>query len=145
MKYWQLKNTEIWLAESIFDHSFRLRLEPSMRQLFQKRTNPQFWKFNFCQKKYTTTWSTFISESIKSKFLKLRVGKVKMVSFFQKCYYGRIDQMYLVHCPINIFLYFIVTKFDWFTSTNSGFRYFLMNVVWSKLYLEIFCFCLYFL
>ena len=77
--------------------------------------------------------------------LKIKGGQSPDGLIFQKCYYGRIDQMYLVHCPINIFLYFIMTKFDWSTLTNSGFRYFLMNVVWSKLYLEIFCFCPYFL
>lgn len=31
----------------------------------------------------TTTWSTFICESIKFQFLRLKVGQVKMVSFFK--------------------------------------------------------------
>ena len=35
------------------------------------------------KKRNTTTWSGFIWESIMIQFFKLRVGQVKMVSFFK--------------------------------------------------------------
>ena len=48
-RYWQLKNTEIWLAESIFGYNLRTRFFPYM--LFLQTISRQNWEIYFPKRK----------------------------------------------------------------------------------------------